>query len=122
MRFGLLIILIALAVLLVLHFGKGKQTNPVKEADIVLDKTKLAILPSQLQQVDEALDAYAAEHSAYPGKLAELVPDYLPQADLLIDPWGTRLRLERRRAENASLVCAGPDRVFGTGDDSRRSL
>ncbi len=118
----MLIILIVLAVLLVLHFSKGKQANPIKEADAMLDRTKLAILPSQLQQVDEALDAYAAEHSAYPDDLAELVPDCLPQDDLLIDPWGTRLRLEGNGKERMFLVSAGPDRVFGTSDDSRRSL
>ena len=122
MRFFLLIILVALAVVLVLHFGKSGQSNPVKEADSMLDKTKQAVLPSQLQQVEAALDAYATEHGSYPDDLAQIVPAYLPIPDLLIDPWGTQLRLVRGDGEKVFLLSAGPDRVFGSGDDIRRSI
>ncbi len=122
MRFVLLIVLIALAVLLVLHFGTGRQANPVKKSVAVLDKTKQALLPSQLQQVEAALDSYAAEQMNYPGSLDELVPQYLSQADFLVDPWGTPLRLEKGVAQNPFLVSAGPDREYGTLDDIRRSL
>jgi len=122
MRYILLVILVALAVLLVLRFGKSQKTNPVKEADALLDNAKLAVLPMQLQQVEAALDAYAAERGSHPGDLAELVPGYLRGADLLIDPWGTPLRLDEGEEEKAFLVSAGPDRAFATGDDIRRSL
>ena len=122
MRFVLLVSLVALAVLLVLHFGKGEKSNPVKEADAMLDKTKQAVLPSQLQQVEAALDAYATERGSYPDDLAQIVPAYLPSPDFLIDPWGTQLRLVRGDGEKVFLASAGPDRAFGSGDDIRRSL
>jgi len=122
MRFVLLVVLIALAVLLVLRFGASRQANPVRESVVALDKTKQALLPSQLQQVEAALDAYAAEHMDYPGGLDELVPRFLGQADLLVDPWGTPLRLEKGKAQEPLLVSAGPDRAYGTHDDMRRSL
>jgi len=122
MRFVLLVILVALAVLLVLHFGKDEKSNPVKEADAMLDKTKQAVLPTQLQQVEAALDAYAAEHGSYPDDLARIVPGYLPSSDFLIDPWGTQLRLVHGEGEKSLLISAGPDRAFGSGDDIRRSL
>jgi hypothetical protein len=122
MRFVLLVILIALAVLLLLHVGKGRPSNPVKEADAILDKTKQAILPSQLQQVEAALDAYTSEHGYYPDDLSQIVPDFLPNPDFLIDPWGTQLRLVRGEGEKTFLLSAGPDRAFGSGDDIRRSL
>jgi hypothetical protein len=122
MRYVLLVILVALAVLLVLHVGTSQKTNPVKKANAMLDKAKLAALSAQLQQVEAALDAHADEQSAYPGDLSELVPGYLRSADLLIDPWGTRLRLDRGEEGKAFLVSAGPDRAFATGDDIRRSL
>ena len=118
----MLILLVAMAVLLVLHIGTARQANPVKEADAVLDRTKLAILPSQLQQVEAALDTYAAERTGYPGDLDELVPKYLPNSGFLIDPWGTRLRLEEEAGGKATLVSAGPDRAFASGDDIRRSI
>jgi len=50
------------------------------------------------------------------------VPHYLPRTDLLVDPWGTRLRLEKDERQDSFLICAGPDRLFATSDDNRRSL
>ena len=122
MRYLLLVVLIALVVVLLLHDVRGNNPNPLEESNVALDKTKLAVLPAQLQQVAAALDAYSADRGAYPQDLSELVPEYLPASDLLIDPWGTRLRLERPEAEDAVLACAGPDRTFASHDDTRRSL
>jgi hypothetical protein len=122
MRFILLILLVALAVVLVLHTAKSRTATPAEESAAVLDRTRTAVLPSQLQQVEEALNAYAEARSAYPGDLAKLIPAYLRSADLLTDPWGTRLRLENDPPGRAFLVCAGPDRSFATADDTRRSL
>jgi hypothetical protein len=122
MRYILLLLLVALAVILVLHLGTGKKVAQVEESTAALDKAKLAVLPMQLQQVEAAVDAYADENGDYPGDLEMLVPRFLPQADLLIDPWGTRLRLDKGEPSKLFLVCAGPDRAFGTDDDSRRSL
>jgi hypothetical protein len=120
MRYLLLLALVVLAVVLALHFG-GKET-PVQESRLALDRAKLAVLPMQLQQVEAALDAFADERGDYPSDLSELVPGYLGNDDLLVDPWGTRLRLERGGEGKGFLVCAGPDRAFATGDDIRRSL
>jgi hypothetical protein len=122
MRFGLLILLVALAVLLVVIFHGGGKANPVAEATSRLDTVKGSTLEPILKQVEAAVDAYADENGDYPGDLEMLVPRFLPRVDFLIDPWGTRLRLERSEPQSLSLVCAGPDRVFGTDDDIRRSL
>jgi len=122
MKFGLLIILIALLVVMVLYLGKGPKANPVPQAIISLDKAKGATLEPIMQQVAAALDAYTTENGSDPEDLEKLVPRYLPRTDLLIDPWGTRLRLEKDDQQNSFLICAGPDRLFATGDDSRRSL
>ncbi|MDD8013460.1 MAG: hypothetical protein PHX05_08295 [Acidobacteriota bacterium] len=122
MRYALLVILVALVVMLVLHYGADRKANPIEESAAMLDKSKAALLPSQLQQVEAALDAYADERGARPADLAELVPGYLRGAGLLIDPWGTRLRLERSGEISAALISAGPDHVFSTRDDIRRSL
>lgn len=122
MRYILLLMLVALVVVLVLHFGVERKTNPVGEAGTSLDKAKLAALPAQLQQVEAALAAYADERGAFPAALAELVPFYLRADDLLIDPWGTRLRLEKSADGGTAIFSAGPDRAFTSSDDIRRSL
>jgi hypothetical protein len=122
MRYLLLLLLVALAIVLALHLGKSRPADSLAESGAMLDKAKRAVLPAQLGQVAAALDAYRDDRGAWPGELEELVPEYLPAADLLLDPWGTRLRLERPGAGDASLACAGPDRAFASPDDTRRSL
>jgi hypothetical protein len=122
MRFGLLIILIALVIIAVLYMGKGPQKNPVAESSAKLDEAKGISLEPILRQVEGAIDAYADENGGYPAELKELVPRFLPGNDSLVDPWGSRLRLERNERQQAFLISAGPDRKFSTGDDRRRSL
>jgi len=122
MKFGLLIILIALLVVMVLYLGKGPKANPVSQGLTSLDKAKAVSLEPILLQVEAALAAYADENGSYPEDLENLVPRFLPRTDLLVDPWGTRLILEKNDRQNSFLICAGPDRLFATGDDSRRSL
>jgi hypothetical protein len=122
MRFGLLIILIALVIVTVIYFGKGRQANPVAEANRDLDVAKGATLEPILRQVEAAIEAYADENGRPPQDLEQLLPRFLPSADSLIDPWGTRLRLEKGERQDLFLISAGPDRIFSTGDDSRRSL
>lgn len=122
MKFGLLIILIALLVVMVLYLGKGPKVNPVSQGLTRLDTAKGVTLEPIMQQVEAAIDAYADEKGSYPEDLEELVPSYLSRTDLLIDPWGTRLRLEMDDQQKLSLISAGPDRLFSTGDDRRRSL
>ncbi len=118
----MLIILIALLVAMVLYFGKGPKANPVSQGLTSLDKAKGATLEPIMHQVEAALAAYADENGSYPQDLENLVPRFLPRTDLLIDPWGTRLRLKKNEGQDSFLICAGPDRLFATGDDSRRSL
>jgi hypothetical protein len=122
MRFGLLIILIALLVVLVLYLGKGPEANPVSQGLNRLDTAKGVTLEPIMQQVEAAVDAYAEENGSYPEDLEQLVPRFLPRTDLLIDPWGTGLRLNLDDQQKLSLISAGPDRTFATGDDRRRSL
>ena len=118
----MLIIFIALLVVLVLYLGKGPKADRVSQAVMSLDKAKGVTLGPIMQQVEAAIADYENDNDGYPENLEKLVPRYLPGTDLLIDPWGTRLRLEKDDQQNLFLICAGPDRLFTTEDDSRRSL
>lgn len=122
MKSGLLILLIVLLVVLVLYLGKGPKADRVSQGLADLDKAKDATLGPILQQVEAAVEAYTDDNGSAPESLEELVPRYLAREDLLIDPWGTRLRLEKDDRQRSALVSAGPDRIFSTGDDRRRSL
>ena len=120
MRFSLLVLLVALVVVMAVFLAKGRQT--VAEAPARLDAAKAATLEPILQQVQDALGAYAEENGGPAADLEALLPRFLAYADLLVDPWGTRLRLEKDAQGESFLVCAGPDRIFATTDDTRRSL
>jgi hypothetical protein len=122
MRFGTLIVVTALIVVLVLFLGKGRQSNPVAEGTAALEKAKSATLAIDMNSVSDAVTAYFGDHNEYPESLDSLVPAYLPGADFLRDSWGTPFQMEKDDATNVTLVSAGPDRVFATGDDIRRRL
>jgi hypothetical protein len=121
MRIVLLVILIALAVVVLLHLARGGAAGPAAAALDRLDEARQAALGAQLRDMETALAAFADERGGYPAELAELVPGHLRDARLLVDPWGTPLRLERAGAA-AAVASSGPDRVPGSDDDIRRSL
>jgi hypothetical protein len=120
MRFVLLVLLVALVIVMAVFLAKGRQA--VAEAPARLNAAKAAILEPILRQVQAALDAYADENGEPAADLEALLPRFLARADLLVDPWGTRLRLEKDAQGESFLVCAGADRTFATTDDIRRSL
>ncbi|MCX6556140.1 MAG: hypothetical protein NTW95_01705 [Candidatus Aminicenantes bacterium] len=122
MRFGTLIVITALIVVLVLFLGKSRQSNPVAEGTAALEKAKAATLTIDMNSVSAAVTTYFGDHNEYPESLDSLVPGYLPSPDSLIDSWGTPFQLEKDDAANITLVSAGPDRLFTTGDDIRRRL
>jgi hypothetical protein len=122
MRFALLVLLVALVIVLFVFLAKERQADPGSETLAPLDKAKSASLEPILLQVQAALDAYDDENGEPAPDLDALLPRFLANADMLVDPWGTRLILEKDAQGGAFLVCAGPDRAFATADDTRRSL
>jgi hypothetical protein len=122
MRFALLVLLVALVIVMVVFLAKERQASPGSETLAPLDKAKSASLEPILRQVQAALDAYDDENGEPASDLDALLPRFLANADMLVDPWGTRLILEKDALGGAFLVCAGPDRAFATADDIRRSL
>lgn len=122
MRFGILVVLIALIVVLALYVGKGRQANPVAQGMAALEKAKTATLEIDMNSVSAAITTYFGDCNEYPESLEILVPKYLPSTDSIRDSWGNPLQLEKDDQQNLFLVSAGPDRVFATGDDVKRRL
>jgi len=122
MRFGLLILLIALIVVLILYTGKGREADSVSRSVTALDRAKSATLEIDMNTVASAVSAYWNDHNEYPENLDLLVPQYLSSATSLLDSWGNPLRMEEDDQQNFFLVSAGPDRIFATGDDRKRRL
>lgn len=122
MRFGILIVFIALIVMLFLYVGKGRQANPVQQGMAALEKAKAVTLEIDMNSISAAITTYFGDNNEYPENLDMLVPKYLPSANSITDSWGERFQLEIDDLRNFTLVSAGPDRVFATADDIRRRL
>ena len=122
MRFGLLIVLIALIAVLVLYLGGGRRANPVAEGMADLEKAKTATLEIDMNSISAAITTFFDNHNEYPENLEMLVPKYLPSTNSIRDSWGNPFHLEKDDQQNLFLISAGPDRVFATGDDIKRRL
>jgi len=117
-----LIVFIALLIALVLFLGKGRQADPVAQGMAALEKAKTATLEIDMNSISDAITTYFGDTSEYPEDLEMLVPKYLPSTYSLLDSWGTPFRLEKDDQQNLTLLSAGADRVFDTGDDVKRRL
>ncbi len=122
MRFGTLIVITALIVILVLFLGRGRQANPVRQGMAALEKTKTVTVEIDMNSISSAITTYFGDNGDYPENLDMLVPKYLPSANSIIDSWGMPFQLEKDELQNCTLVSAGPDRTFASADDIRRRL
>jgi hypothetical protein len=122
MRFGILIVFIALIVVLFIYTGKGRRDNPVSQGITDLDKVKTTTSELDMNSISTAIAAYFDNHNEYPETLDMLVPSYLPSANSILDSWGNPFHLEKDNQQNLFLISAGPDRVFATADDIKRRL
>lgn len=120
MRFGILIVFIALIVVLVLYLGKGRQANPVAQGMADLKKAKITTLELDMNNISAAITTYFSDYNKYPENLDMLVPKYLSSTNSILDSWGNPFHLEIDDQQNLSLVSAGPDRIFATSDDIKR--
>jgi hypothetical protein len=120
MRFGILIVFIALIVVLVLSLSKGRQANPVAQGMADLEKAKIATLKLDMNNISAAITTYFGDYNEYPENLDMLVPKYLASKNSILDSWGNLFHLEKDGQQNLYLVSAGPDRIFATSDDIKR--
>ena len=87
-----------------------------------IDEAKLISLNSQMKNIQHALDQYYYDRNEYPEILDVLVPYYIRLEDYLIDPWGTKIKIETDDNMNLILVSAGRDKSFGSSDDIKRRI
>jgi hypothetical protein len=92
---------------------KKEKTYPEHLID-ALDKAGSLSMDQQIQAVKDALNSYYIDNGDYPGNLDELVPTYLKAEAQLLDSWGTFFQIE-----NKTIISAGKDKEFGTGDDMK---
>ncbi len=118
--FGLIVLLIVLAIGMIIYFGVGggntglaqqaaKSRDTARDVRTAVNTKQLAILIAQYREENGRLPASAAEVSGTRG--------------VFNDQWGTEMRLDfvERPGFNTRVVfvSAGADGEFGTGDDAR---
>lgn len=120
------IILIAALVGLCFFCGdssKNKKGTSYPQALInALGKADALDLDTKIKAIKDALASYYTDNNQYPDTLDMLVPEYLRTESDLVDPWGTRFKLEIDDAMNLTLVSAGKDKMFNNADDIKRRI
>ena len=75
--------------------------------------------------IEQAIDLYEVDNGKLPDSLQNLMTKgneinwngpYLKKAEGLKDPWGNEYQYSKS-ANNYTVISAGPDGAFGTGDD-----
>ena len=93
------------------------------------DTARLGAAEINVRELKKAVDVYYVTNARLPETWGQLLErdatgkQYLDAAAVPVDPWGNEYRLQRgERANEALVVCFGPDRQEGTEDDitSRR--
>ncbi|HRQ71808.1 MAG TPA: hypothetical protein PLU35_02140 [Phycisphaerales bacterium] len=118
--FGLIVLLIVLAIGMIVYFGVGggstglaqqaaKSRDMARDVRTAVNTKQLAMLISQFREENGHLPSSPAEVGGTRGAFN--------------DQWGTEMRLDfvERPGFNTRVVfvSAGPDGEFGTGDDVR---
>ena len=122
-----IIYIIAIAALIGLSLfcgDSGNKKGPSYPQELInaLGKAEALELETTIKNIKDALDSYQADYNRYPETLEMLVPEYVRSENALLDPWGTRFKLESDEAENLTLISAGKDKTFGNTDDIKRRI
>ena len=124
MRGGLLLLLLlAVIIILLIYTGQfsSKEKSPVTMLKKI-DSAKIISLNSQITTIKNALNQYYYENNEYPEILDVLIPLYIRHKEGIIDPWGTKIKLESDDSMNLILISAGKDKTFGSTDDIKRRI
>ena len=83
------------------------------------NQKKLIDVQSEIQEIQSAVENYWVRELSFPTDLGVLVgpSNYFKSTDKIIDPWGTRYRIETHDSSVFVIISAGPDKNFGTSDD-----
>lgn len=99
-----------------------KGTSYTQELIGALGKADTLELDTKIKAIKDALDSYYTDNNQYPDTLEILLPEYLRTESDLVDPWGTRFKLEIDELSNLTLISAGKDKKFNNADDIKRRI
>jgi hypothetical protein len=112
----LALVLAAIAVYFIFFIKVGEDKGGL---EVMVDKyaeAKVKLTATNLEALAREVLTFAAEGEGLPGALEDLRRVH-PTAGSAADAWGRRIRYERLSDTDFRLTSAGPDGVFGTGDD-----
>jgi hypothetical protein len=112
----LALVLAAIAVYFIFFTKVGEDKGGL---EVMVDKyaeAKVKLTATNLEALAREVLTFAAEGEGLPGALEDLRRVH-PTAGSAADAWGRRIRYEKLSDTAFRLTSAGPDGVFGTGDD-----
>lgn len=116
--FGLIGVLVVMAIVLYLLFGNMGGTTYMDEVKKGRDQGQQANLDMQAQQLLTSVTQYQLANDALPGSMEDLEAP----VGAFLDPWGLQVRFTCEKDERSGrgvlrIVSAGPDGEFETEDD-----
>lgn len=116
--FGLIGVLIVLAVVLYLLFGNMGGTTYMDEVNKGRKQGQQTSIDMQAQQLLTSI----TQHQLASGELPQSMEDLEAPPGAFLDPWGLQMRFTCERDERSGrgvvhIVSAGPDGEFETEDD-----
>lgn len=115
-RGALVVVLLAMAIVYILFFGRVAKKSYVEATLDANTRARIGLTEINMASMEKAITLFVVNQGKTPENLKELFAARIYSGDPS-DAWGTLLKYERLSEENYRLSSAGPDRTFDTDDD-----
>jgi hypothetical protein len=113
---GLIVLLLAMAIVGFLYFGRVGQKSYIETTLDANDRIRAELTQVNMASLERAIQYAAGTEGELPADLKALFAARMYSGDPS-DGWGTPIRYERKPEAGFRLIAAGKDRAFGTADD-----
>ena len=113
---GLIVLLLAMAIVGFLYFGRVGQKSYIETTLDANDRIRAELTRVNMASLEKAIQYAAGTEGELPADLNAVFAARMFSGDPS-DGWGTPIKYERKPEAGFRLIAAGKDRAFGTVDD-----
>jgi hypothetical protein len=113
---GLIVLLLAMAIVGFLYFGRVGQKSYIETTLDANDRIRAELTQVNMATLEKAIQYAAGNEGELPPDLNAVFAARMFSGDPS-DGWGTPIKYERKPEAGFRLIAAGKDRTFGTADD-----
>jgi hypothetical protein len=113
---GLIVLLLAMAIVGFLYFGRVGQKSYIETTLDANDRIRAELTQVNMATLEKAIQYAAGTEGELPADLNAVFAARMFSGDPS-DGWGTPIKYELKPEAGFRLIAAGKDRTFGTADD-----